>query len=154
MNTLTALLGDIGDAVEALDRYLLDLPAEVTVDELVIALKQATGIAGLKTLLSAAITTLENTVSENLPADTWTVAYDGGQVQAARKWSAGSTKWDTSACWSAVVSAASEAGYDPLLVLPDVAAVSYFRVKPLKDLGVNPDQYRTQEGGRWRIVLD
>lgn len=154
MTQLSALLGTISDAVEALDKYLADVPADVSTDDLVMALKQASGSEGLKTALSGALTTLEQAVADNLPGDSWTVERAGMVVNVERKWAHGSTKWDTKECWSAVVSAATDQGYDPLLVLGDAAAVSYFRVKQLKQLGVNPDSYRTQEGGRWRIVIE
>lgn len=150
---LHELIQSVHDAVDRLDRYLADLPGDVSVDELVYALKQATGNEGLRTAVSSVVTALETHVADNLPADEWAVGDGDDRITAERKWSAGSTKWDTKACWQAVVEAAQEQGYDPLLVLPDAAAVSYYRVKSLKALGINPDAYRTQEGGRWRIVL-
>lgn len=153
MHKLNELLDDIAQSIDNLDRYLADLPADVDVDDLVWALRRATGSEGLRTAMSGAVTALETAVADNLPGDEWAVEQDGHSVTVTKKWAAGSVKWDTAACWSAVVSAAQQSGYDPLLVLPDVAAVSYFRVKGLKELGVNPDAYRTQEGGRWRIVL-
>lgn len=150
---LSDILDNLAAAIAELDTYVTDPPPDDDLTVMVPGLQRLTGPDGLRTALSAVVSGLENLISTELPADEWDVELDGVPVKVSRKWSAGSTKWDTSACWTAVVEAANESGYDPLLVLSDVAAVSYFRVKPLKGLGINPDLYRTTDGGRFRIVV-
>lgn len=63
-----------------------------------------------------------------------------------RHWAPARTKWDDPLVAAAVVDAAMEHQVHPKDALLRCAAVSYWRVGALKELGLDADRYRTTEG--------
>lgn len=98
-----------------------------------------------------------------------TAIMDGDVAVAAVERSAASTRWDVESAWPEVGKAVRAAERLPigdpedgeleddtaraLRIVKQLAGVSYLRVEACRELGIDPDDYRTKSGWRWVVKL-